>query len=96
MSGWTGATGARPPTLPSLPTPPATLSARQLQAVVDDIAARREQVQALRAQLEVFEEQLGTLEASLLPLLEWTRAWAGLEGAVTDLWRGPGGRTGGS
>lgn len=80
MSGWTGAR----------PVPPATLSARQLQAVLDDLAARRAQVQALQAQLGLFDEQLATLETSLGPLLEWSRTWAGVEGAMTDLWRLPG------
>jgi hypothetical protein len=62
------------------------VSARQLQAVVDDIAARRSQVQALVAQLTVFDEQLGALETSLQPLLQWLRTWSDLEGAVTDFW----------
>jgi hypothetical protein len=88
MTGWTGATGTRPP-VPALPVPPATLSARQLQAVLDDLGARRAQVQALQAQLGVFDEQLAALETSLGPLLEWTQAWAGVEGALTDLWRPP-------
>jgi hypothetical protein len=79
MSGWTGAR----------PVPPATLSARQLQAVLDDLAARRAQVQALQAQLGLFDEQLATLETSLAPLLEWARTWAGLERAATDMWRPP-------
>jgi hypothetical protein len=62
------------------------MSARQLQAVVDDIAARRSQVQALFASLTVFDEQLGTLETSLRPLLQWLRTWSDLEGAVADFW----------
>jgi hypothetical protein len=72
--------------MPGLPTTPATMSARQLQAVVDDIAARRAQVQALVAQLTVFDEQLGALETSLGPILQWLRTWSDLEGAVTDFW----------
>lgn len=94
MGGWTAATGAaagaggqpRMPGLPAMPTTPATLSSRQLQAVVDDIAARRAQVRALVAQLEGFDDQLGTLEASLRPVLEWTRAWADVESAVGAFW----------
>ena len=74
------------PPMPGLPTTPATMSARQLQAVVDDIAARRAQVQALVAQLTVFDEQLGALETSLGPILQWLRTWSDLEGAVTDFW----------
>ena len=96
MAGWSAAVpglsaaSARPgAALPGLPPPPATLSAQQLQAVLDDLAARRAQVQALRAQLGTFDEQLETLEASLRPLLEWARTWAGVEGAITDFWRPP-------
>ena len=74
------------PPMPGLPATPATMSARQLQAVVDDIAARRAQVQALVAQLTVFDEQLGALETSLGPILQWLRTWSDLEGAVTDFW----------
>ena len=74
------------PPIPGLPGTPATMSARQLQAVVDDIAARRSQVQALIANLSVFDEQLGTLETSLRPLLQWLRTWSDMESAVTDFW----------
>ena len=99
MSGWTaaltgptssasGASGALPAALGPL-APPATMSARQLQTVLDDIAARRAQVQALRDQLGLFDEQLAALETSLTPVLEWTRTWAGMEQAMTDLWQPP-------
>ena len=74
------------PPIPGLPGTPATMSARQLQAVVDDIAARRSQVQALIANLTVFDEQLGALETSLRPLLQWLRTWSEMESAVTDFW----------
>ena len=74
------------PPMPGLSATPATMSARQLQAVVDDIAARRSQVQALIANLTVFDEQLGTLETSLRPLLQWLRTWSDMESAVTDFW----------
>ncbi len=92
--GGAGATAPRPPApgvpaipgMPAAPPLPATMSARQVQAVVDDIAARRAQVQALVTQLTTFDEQLGTLETSLQPLLQWLRTWSDLEGAVTDFW----------
>jgi hypothetical protein len=96
-SGGGGSGGARPaipglpaipgmPPMAGIPPMPATMSARQLQAVVDDIAARRSQVQALIASLTVFDEQLGTLQTSLGPLLQWLRTWSDLEGAVADFW----------
>ena len=72
------------------PAMPALLSTKQLEAIVNEIRTRREQVQALRAQLQLFDEQLAVLEASLLPLLEWSRTWAGMEQAMLDFWRLPG------
>jgi hypothetical protein len=99
MSGWTAAAGAslpgRPPG-PALvnPTMPATMTARQMEALLDDLAARRAQVQALGAQLRAFDEQLATLESNLRPFLEWTRTWAGVEGAMADFWRPLTGGTG--
>ena len=92
MSGWTAAAGAvrQHPMVPlGLPAPPVTAWARQVQAVLDDIAARRAQVQALQTQLEAFDEQLASLEASLRPLLEWTRTWAELERAMAEFWSLP-------
>ena len=104
MAGWTTAAGAaapaaagaaaRPPSLPRLPAMPATVSVQQLQAVLDDLAARRAQVQALAAQLETFDQQLGSLEASLRPMFEWTRTWADLEKSMSEFWRLPGSGSG--
>ena len=92
MSGWTAAAGSmRPPALPDLSGSPATASARQVEAVLDDLAARRKQVQALQAQLAGFDEQLGALESNLRPLLEWTRAWSELERTLGGTWFPPGG-----
>jgi ABC-type transporter Mla subunit MlaD len=92
MTGWTTAAGAatRAPSLPGLAALPATASTQQLQAVLDDLAARRAQVQALSTQLETFDQQLGSLEASLRPMLEWTRTWADLEKSMGEFWRLPG------
>jgi hypothetical protein len=86
VAGWSrAATGGVP--RPPAPTLPAALSARQVQAVLDDIGARRAQVRALLTQLEAFDEQLGTLEESLRPVLDWTRSWADVEKAVSEFWR---------
>jgi hypothetical protein len=92
MAGWTAAAGAALPGSrpgPALVNPamPATMTARQMEALLDDLAARRAQVQALSAQLRAFDEQLATLETNLRPFLEWTRSWAGVEGAMADFWR---------
>jgi hypothetical protein len=97
MAGWTaagwpgGRSAAGPPSPPRLPALPATVSAEQVQRVLDDLAARRAQVQALRDQLTTFDEALGALETNLRPMAEWTRTWAALEKSVTDFFRPPGG-----
>jgi hypothetical protein len=85
VRGWSAAAG--PAGLPEPPELPAALSARRLQATLDDLAARRAELRALRSQLEAVEEQLGRLHDGLRPLLEWTRGWAELERAISDLWR---------
>ena len=94
MAGWTSmaGAGAGPVTggtapLPVLPAMPATMSAKQLETFLDDLAARRAQVQSLITQLEGFDEQLGTLEASVRPFVEWTRTWADLEKTMGEFWR---------
>lgn len=101
MGGWPGlpgvpgsgsSVGGQGEAPPRFPLPPATLSAQHLQSVVDDIAARRAQVQALRTHLGAFDEQLGVLETNLRPLLEWLRAWADIEGGMTGQWGLPGER----
>ena len=100
MAGWTSATGTAAggmPPLPTLPPMPATMSAGQLETFLEDLAARRGQVQALVTQLQLFDEQLGTLEASVRPFVEWTRSWADLEKSMVQFWRptsGPGGQPG--
>lgn len=96
MAGWTaaGTAAAGTPSLPPLPKMPATMTADQVQALLDDLAARRAQVQALRTQLEAFDEQLGTLEATVRPFLEWTRTWADLEKTMSEFWRPPSGASG--
>jgi hypothetical protein len=97
MAGWTAATGSgasATPSLPGLPPMPATMSAQKIQALLDDLAARRAQVQALTSQLQQFDEQLGTLEASIRPFLEWTRTWADLEKTMGEFWRPSSGASG--
>jgi hypothetical protein len=96
MAGWTsmaggGAGGAKTPSFPTLPTMPATMSAEQMETFLQDLAARRAQVQALVTQLERFDEQLGTLEAGVRPFVEWTRMWADMEKTMTEFWRPPSG-----
>ncbi|TFV77665.1 hypothetical protein E4P39_06845 [Blastococcus sp. CT_GayMR19] len=99
MAGWTsmagvGAGGGGTAAVPGLPTMPATMSAQQMDTFLDDLAARRTQVQALITQLQSFDEQLGTLEASVRPFVEWTRTWADLEKTMVAMWRPPPGASG--
>jgi hypothetical protein len=105
MAGWTAAStsaagamaGAAAPVVPALPTlpqMPATLSAEKMEAFLEDLAARRAQVQALVTQLQAFDEQLGTLESGLRPFVEWTRTWADLEKTMTEFLRPPSGASG--
>jgi hypothetical protein len=94
MAGWTAAAGAAAPatpSIPTLPTMPATMSVERMEAFLEDLAARRAQVQALTTQLEAFDEQLGTLEASVRPFVEWTRTWADVEKTMAGFWRPPSG-----
>lgn len=105
MAGWTaastsaagamaGGAASAVPALPALPSLPATLSTQKMEAFLEDVAARRAQVQALVTQLQGFDEQLGTLESGIRPFVEWTRTWAALEKTMTDFWQPPSGAPG--
>lgn len=96
-AGWSAAAANSPAGLgpagvarmPTMPTMPASMSAHQLEVFLNDLASRRAQVQALKTQLEEFDKQLGTLEASVKPLVEWTRTLADLEKTMSQFWRFP-------
>lgn len=78
--------------LPSVPGGlplPGTLSAAQMATIADAIAAQRRSVEALKAQLTSFDEQLAVLEQILGPLAEWSGKWAELEDRLLNLGRGP-------
>ncbi|TYP90353.1 hypothetical protein [Blastococcus xanthinilyticus] len=77
--------------LPALPSPPGTMSAAQLRAVMDMVTAQRASIAAMRAQLDAFDQQLAVFERILDPLVEWSSTWARLEDAVGDLVRRDGG-----
>jgi hypothetical protein len=71
---------------------PGTMSAAQLASIADSIAAQRRSIDALKAQLSSFDEQLAVLEQVLGPLAEWSGKWAELEQRLLNLGgRGPGG-----
>jgi hypothetical protein len=74
--------------LPSAPRAlalPSTLSAAQLASIADAIAAQRRSIDALKAQLSAFDEQLTVLEQIIRPLAEWSRKWAELEERVLNI-----------
>ncbi|SNS19709.1 hypothetical protein SAMN06893096_102457 [Geodermatophilus pulveris] len=85
-----GAAGAVPLSLPRLPSPPGALSAAQLRAIDRAVRSQRQQIAAMTAQLEAFDEQLAVFERILDPLVEWSATWARLEESVADLVRRPG------
>lgn len=76
----------RPPGWPFGVPRPAAVSAAQVEAVLGEVRTRREQVQALAAQLTAFDAQLATFEDSLRPVLEWSSAWADLERSMLAVW----------
>jgi hypothetical protein len=85
--------------LPSAPgglALPGTLSAAEVAAIADSIAAQRRSIEALKAQLSSFDEQLAVLEQILGPLVQWSSKWAELEERLLNVARGPhaGGREG--
>lgn len=84
------ARGAVPFSLPRLPSPPGALSAAQLRAIDRAVRSQRQQIAAMTAQLEAFDEQLAVFERILDPLVEWSSTWARLEESVADLVRRPG------
>jgi small-conductance mechanosensitive channel len=89
------AEGLRPawPASPGAVTLPGGLSAAQMAAITDSIAAQRRSIEALKTQLSSFDEQLAMLESILGPLAQWTKTWADLEQRLLNL--GPGPETGG-
>jgi hypothetical protein len=84
--------GEHLPTAPGALPLPGTLSAAQLRSIVDSIAAQRHSIEALKAQLSSFDEQLAALEKILGPFAEWSKTWAELEEWLLRMGRGPGPR----
>ena len=68
---------------------PGALSAAQLTAISGSVAAQRRSIEALKAQLSSFDEQLAVLEQILSPLTEWSRTWAELEQRLLKMSPGP-------
>jgi hypothetical protein len=68
---------------------PGALSAAQLNLIASNVAAQRQGIAAMQAQLRVLDEQLALLEQILGPLAEWSTAWAQFEGLVMSTHRNP-------
>jgi hypothetical protein len=77
---------------------PGSLSAAQLATIADSIAAQRRSIEALKAQLSSFDEQLAVLQQLIGPLAQWSSKWAEVEEWLLTVGRGPqaGGRASGS
>ena len=71
---------------------PGALSAAELTSITDSIAAQRRSIEALKAQLSSFDEQLAALEQILGPLAQWSATWAELEKRLLNMGRGPEGQ----
>jgi uncharacterized coiled-coil protein SlyX len=71
---------------------PGALSAAQLTSIADSIAAQRRSIEALKAQLSSFDNQLAALEQILGPLAQWSATWAELEKRLLNTGRGPAGQ----
>ena len=83
------ARGAVPFSMPRLPSPPGALSAAQLRAIDQAVRSQRQQIAAMTAQLQAFDEQLAVFERVLEPVEEWSRTWARLEQSFGDVLRRP-------
>ncbi len=77
------------PASSGMPALPGALSAAQLAAVTDSIAAQRRSIAALQAQLSSFDEQLAALETMLGPLAQWSKSWAEVEQRFLNVGRKP-------
>jgi hypothetical protein len=67
------------PAAGGMPALPGAVSAAQLAAITDSIAAQRRSIASLQAQLSAFDEQLAVLESMLGPLAQWSKTWADVE-----------------
>lgn len=84
-----GRFGGRPPSALGAAALPGGFSAAQMTAVAGSIAAQRRSIEALKAQLSSFDEQLAVLEQILGPLAAWSKTWADLEQRLLNMGPGP-------
>src|SRR5919202_2417264 len=88
QAGWSalnamfGGAGRQPQSVLQAMLASASVPTRQLESILQEIRARRDQVNTLREQLGVFDEQLAALETALQPLAAWSRTWLGWQQAL--------------
>jgi hypothetical protein len=87
--GLEGLARERLPPVPGAFPLPGSLSAAQLAAIADSIAAQRRSIEAFKAQLSSYDEQLAAFEQILGPLAQWSSKWAELEERLLNMGRGP-------
>jgi hypothetical protein len=68
---------------------PGAFSAAQMTSIADSIATQRRSIEALKAQLSSYDEQLALLEQALGPFAEWSKTWADSEQRLLNMGRGP-------
>jgi hypothetical protein len=81
--------GERLPAARSALLLPGALSAAQVTSIANSVAAQRRSIEALKAQLSAFDEQLALLERILGPFAEWIRTWADVEEQMVTMQRRP-------
>ena len=81
--------GMRLPSAPGALPLPGALSAAQMTSIAGSIAAQRRSIEALKAQLSSFDEQLAVMEQILAPLADWSRTWSELEERLLNMGRKP-------
>jgi hypothetical protein len=87
-----GRFGGSPPSTPgavALPALPGAFSVAQMTSITDNIATQRRSIEALKAQLSSYDEQLAALEQVLGPFAEWSKTWADFEQRLLNMGRGP-------
>lgn len=80
-----GRSGGSPSPTPGEVALPGAFSAAQMTSIADSIAAQRHSIEALKAQLSAYDEQLALLEQALGPFTEWSKTWADFEQQLLNM-----------
>ena len=80
-----GRSGGRLPSGSGAPALPGAFRQRRWPRSPKGIAAQRRSIEALKARLSSYDEQLAVLEQILDPLAEWSRTWADLEQRLLNM-----------